>query len=383
MKHLPSCGALITAAGCSTRMGVTKPLLPYREGTMLSATIHALQDAGVEAIYVTVGHEGQAVSAETVRCGAIPVPLPDYERKQMFDSILCGLAAMRQSGMSAQVLIHPCDAPSVAPQTMYQLRTVLAFAGACAIRPSFANRGGHPLLLDASLLPGLLAYSGDGGLRGYLRTLGDRFLTLPCYDATVLEDADTPAQYHEICRNPKKPPTASIPHALFLEMVVGGLAPPLQAHVRAVASYADELAEGLCNAGVPLDRALLRAACLLHDMCRTEGDHARVAAAHLQRMGFHSVAAVVGQHHSLIDTSALSEALLLAYADRRTHGAHLTTLETRFAQSYEKCHTTEARTMHAARYQNAKAMETLLLSTLRRTGGSLVRSADLTQRTVL
>lgn len=358
--HLPNCGALITAAGCSSRMGAAKPLLPYREGTMLSSAIYAMRGAGIEAVYVTVGREAEAVSAEAARCGAIPVRLPDYEQKQMFDSIVCGLEAMRSNGLPGQVAIHPCDTPSVAPETIYQLRTALAFSKGCAIRPSYAGRGGHPLLLDAALLSDLLTYDGDGGLRGYLSTLADRFLTLPCDDATVVEDADTPSQYDEIRKKSRDLPQARRPHALFVDMVVNGLPQRLQAHVRAVADYADLLAGRLCDRGVPLDRELLRTACLLHDMCRAEKDHARVAAGHLKRMGFDSVAEIVGKHHDIINTSAISEALLLAYADRRIQGARVISLEERFAESLKKCVTPEAQAMHAARYQNAQEMEIMI-----------------------
>jgi len=110
------------------------------------------------------------------------------------------------------------------------------------------------------------------------------------------------------------------------------------AHGEAVAVCARELAEQL---SVPVDIALLEAACRLHDIARGQPDHARAGADLLLREGYPELAAVMAAHHDLPE-AAPPEAALLYLADKLVRGTERVTLEERFAASREKCRTPEA-----------------------------------------
>lgn len=113
-----------------------------------------------------------------------------------------------------------------------------------------------------------------------------------------------------------------------------GTPPAVIAHCRAVADKADELVSRsriICNHG------LLHAACLLHDMCRTDGKEHPAHAAHILTMdGYPALAGIIARHHDL-SPRAPAEAELLYLSDKLVAGTKTVPLEIRFAESYKKC----------------------------------------------
>lgn len=128
---------------------------------------------------------------------------------------------------------------------------------------------------------------------------------------------------------------------------------PVIAHSRAVAAKALALAE---HAPEPVDRDLLRAACLLHDLCRAEGrGHAKKAASLLDAQGYPELARIISQHHDLhADPGA--EAELLYLADKLIRGCEDVPLETRFEASRAKCASPEAQAAWSRRYADARRL---------------------------
>ena len=131
------------------------------------------------------------------------------------------------------------------------------------------------------------------------------------------------------------------------------------AHCRAVAEKALRLADTAQAAGAAPDRELLAAAALLHDVARTEADHAAVGAAWLRTLGYPEVADIAAQHHDLAECE-LSEAALLFLADKVLLEEREVTLEERFERSLARCTTAEALAAHDRRYKTAKQIETML-----------------------
>lgn len=125
----------------------------------------------------------------------------------------------------------------------------------------------------------------------------------------------------------------------------------VRAHEQAVAACALALAEHTAA-----DRELLRAACLLHDVCRTEGGrHPAAAAALLREAGYPALAEVIAQHHDLGPTPTV-EAELLHLADKLTAGTTRVTITQRFERSREKCIGEEALAQWQKRFVQAQAL---------------------------
>ena len=142
---------------------------------------------------------------------------------------------------------------------------------------------------------------------------------------------------------------------------------PVIEHMKAVADYQDELLDELEKAGICFDREMLRAAALLHDVRRTEKDHAKAGAKYVSEQGYPEVAALIEGHHNPDDSSRntatpLTAEDILYYADKRLRGDRIVTVEERFAASAVKCKTPEAREHHSALLARAVKIEQIIRS---------------------
>ncbi|MDR1572843.1 MAG: TIGR03960 family B12-binding radical SAM protein [Clostridiales Family XIII bacterium] len=90
-------------------------------------------------------------------------------------------------------------------------------------------------------------------------------------------------------------------------------------HCLAVSDVAGRIGAALAEAGFALDLELIASSALLHDIARTEAQHARVGAALLRKRGFAQVADIVERHmdHRFPDTlTALTELDVVCLGDR-------------------------------------------------------------------
>ena len=100
------------------------------------------------------------------------------------------------------------------------------------------------------------------------------------------------------------------------------------------------------------NRSLLSAAALLHDICRTEPNHAFAGAQKLRDLGYPEIADIVAVHHDW-SGEPFDESALLYLADKYMQGDQRVTLEERFERSRAKCHTEQALCAHDRRYRLA------------------------------
>lgn len=185
-------GAVVAAAGLSSRMGDFKPLLPFDGSTVIERCIANLRDAGAAQIVVVTGHRGGELAKRLEGSGVRCVHNPDYTRTQMFDSLRIGLRALPAD--IETVLLTPGDVPLVRPET---IRALLETRGGF-VCPVCAGRRGHPVALDAKYLPALLEYDGGGGLRGAVAALGIPVTETEVADGGMLRDLDTPEDYRAV-----------------------------------------------------------------------------------------------------------------------------------------------------------------------------------------
>jgi putative nucleotidyltransferase with HDIG domain len=156
-----------------------------------------------------------------------------------------------------------------------------------------------------------------------------------------------------------------LPHPALTEEVcmallhAAGTPEPVIAHCRAVAEKALRLADRAEEVGAAPDRQRLYAAALLHDIARTEPDHAAVGAAWLRTLGYTDVADIVARHHDW-EGDVLDDAALLFLADKYLQGDREVTLHERFALSRTRCLTPEALQAHGRRLEAAERIENTL-----------------------
>ncbi|MBQ3481032.1 MAG: NTP transferase domain-containing protein [Oscillospiraceae bacterium] len=182
-------GAVIVAAGMSSRMGDFKPMLNIGSISIAQRIVATFHQAGVAKIAVITGYNAPLLERHLANNGLVFLRNEDYASTQMFDSAKIGLGYMRDKCDS--ILFTPVDIPLFTAMTV----THLIESGAPLCCPVCEGKTGHPLLIASELVDAILADSGEGGLQGAIGRCGAEMLRIPVDDPGVLHDADTPADY--------------------------------------------------------------------------------------------------------------------------------------------------------------------------------------------
>jgi hypothetical protein len=132
-------------------------------------------------------------------------------------------------------------------------------------------------------------------------------------------------------------------------------------HCIAVRDHAIRMAERLRSQGTSVNFAILEAAALLHDLCRTEKDHEKKAAEVLRKHGWLRLASIVLQHHDRAPDAGFNETDILYLADKYIKGTVCVSLQQRFEESLKKCKNPEAKLAHEMRYRQAIEIENKFL----------------------
>ncbi|WP_373483641.1 histidine phosphatase family protein [Acetobacterium sp.] len=133
-------------------------------------------------------------------------------------------------------------------------------------------------------------------------------------------------------------------------------------HGRSVCELALEWTDLLMHKNYYLNRNLIAAAALLHDIARAEKEHAQIGADWINREGYPLVAEVIEFHHHLssYDEERITEKTIVYLADKKVSGCQRVSIEERFNRSRKKCTTLVGRVKHRLAYLQAKKVEILL-----------------------
>lgn len=362
MSH-PNVSAVILAAGFSRRMGFFKPLAPLNGTTVIERSIRSAKAAGIWEIVVVTGYGRETLEPVILRNGAKPVFNSRFP-EGMYSSVQAGAASL--SPASRAFLILPADCASVRPSTIRLLAARASYRG--IIHPVFLGERGHPPVIGASFIPHILTFEGEGGLRGFLETRESSAADLPVADEGILMDMDTP---EDLLRTRQRLNSLSIPseneiRALFR---IARTPEKVTAHSRIVSEAAESLANGVAG-NLHISIALVRAAALLHDICRTMDDHHSAAEAFLKSCGFPAIARIAAVHMDL-PPRASPEAAIVFLADKMVMGDRIVSLSEREKRALEKYgKIPEARTNIRRRFARARRVCRML----ERASGSTVQS---------
>jgi len=184
-----SVGAVIVAAGMSSRMGDFKPMLSIGSISIAQRIVATLHQSGISKIVVVTGFKAQMLEKHLANLGLVFLRNENYETTHMFDSAKIGLEYMRDK--CDRVLFTPVDIPLFTASSV----TALLESSAPIACPVCDGKKGHPIMISSSLLYGILSYSGEGGLRGAMSACGTPIVEIPVDDQGILHDADTPEDY--------------------------------------------------------------------------------------------------------------------------------------------------------------------------------------------
>ena len=185
-------GAVVVAAGMSSRMGEFKPMLNIGSISIAQRIVATFHQAGVMRIVVVTGYNAPLLERHLANNGLVFLRNEQYETTQMFDSARIGLRYLRDK--CERILFTPVDIPLFTALTVQKL--IESDAPLCC--PVCEGKTGHPLLLASSLLDSILSDSGEGGLQGAIARCGAEMTRIAVEDPGVLHDADTPEDYRAL-----------------------------------------------------------------------------------------------------------------------------------------------------------------------------------------
>jgi CTP:molybdopterin cytidylyltransferase MocA len=226
-------GAVIVAAGLSSRMGDYKPLMEIGGVSVARRVVRAFTRAGVSPIVVVTGYRADELEAhlsaadagvgDERRCRPVTdndaasneitmretpgekhtellfVRNEDYATTSMYESAKIGLSYLL--GRCKRAFFCPVDVPLFTADTV----KLLMKSGAQIAKPVYEGREGHPILVDAHLIPALIGLgracgaapeaegrTSKGGLDAALAGFESVTERVEVDDEGVLYDADTP-----------------------------------------------------------------------------------------------------------------------------------------------------------------------------------------------
>lgn len=182
-------GAIIVAAGMSSRMGAFKPMLNMGAISVAQRIVANFKQAGIETIVMVTGYNATMLERHLSGHGVIFLRNTEYETTQMFDSAKIGLTYLQDK--CDQILFTPVDIPLFTSATVQKLLE----SGAPLACPVCQGKTGHPILLTRDVVTTILKDHGEDGLKGALARSGTFMTEVAVEDPGTLFDADTPEEY--------------------------------------------------------------------------------------------------------------------------------------------------------------------------------------------
>ena len=327
---------LILAAGLSSRMGKLKALLPLDSRTVLSSCMRSLVNGGASDVFVVTGHMADKVGAEAKLLGMHEIFNPDYEQG-MFSSVKAGLQELPDD--ASAFLVLPVDIPLVRSSTIRALTFDYTSEPADVIYPCFRGERGHPPLINAKLIPEIIAHDGQGGLRSVLERHDSKARELNMPDLGILRDLDTPDDYERARHIPRR----RIPLPEECEALWELAETPMETreHCKTVAAAACLMAKALNkfrNHHNQLDLNVVKCAALMHDVAKLKRNHEAAGAAILAGYGFSGIANIVATHRDtdIKPESPLTEREIVFLADKLFQGTTQVSLDQRYDKTLER-----------------------------------------------
>ena len=184
-------GAIILAAGNSSRLGEPKQFLRYRGETLIHRAARAALDAGCAPVVVVAGTAHERIERELAGLAAQVHHHAQWPRG-MGSSLRAGVAHALLLAPSLDALVlMVCDQPRVTAEVLTALLTAHADSPHPAAASAYSGTLGVPAIFARTLFPKLATLPDDDGAKHLLRALPDQITRIPFPDGSL--DIDTPS----------------------------------------------------------------------------------------------------------------------------------------------------------------------------------------------
>lgn len=187
-------GAIILAAGYSSRMGRFKPALHIGDKTIIARLIASFYDAGIKDIVVVSGHKREELKLLINDLNVAEAYNKNYA-DGMFTSIQSGVRQINRDFDG--FFLVPADCPLMEKETIQVLLNEIKDDKSFVV-PCYRGKKGHPLYIPMKYREEILSYDGKNGLKGITDKYNDLMIRIETDRESVVLDMDTPKAYEEL-----------------------------------------------------------------------------------------------------------------------------------------------------------------------------------------
>jgi len=203
-------GAVILAAGESSRFGQPKQLLSFRGKTLVRTVIDAAREAGCSPVVVVIGSNSEKVQHELAHADVVNVQNKNWQRG-IGSSIRIGVQALiNQMPDVEAILLLVCDQPAVNGQFIERLIATREATKKNIVAASYANTVGVPAIFDRSLFKELLALGDEGGAKSIILQNPERVAPFAFPEGAI--DIDTWKDWKALDETKSSQTKRGVPH---------------------------------------------------------------------------------------------------------------------------------------------------------------------------
>ena len=185
-------GAIILAAGLSSRMMENKLLLPWTDGRpIICHAVESYVTARIEAIVVVTGRDADKVSNALVSYQPVFAHNPDFATGEILSSVKTGLRTL-PSALDA-TFIQPADMPCISSEVIKQVAA--QHEAGLNVAPVYKGQRGHPVLLNKAYWREMLDLPADAMPRAVIQGAREKLRLVEVNEKGVVMDIDTRAAY--------------------------------------------------------------------------------------------------------------------------------------------------------------------------------------------
>lgn len=187
-------GAVILAAGYSSRMGAFKPGLYIGDETVISRLVGSFRSVGISDIVVVSGHNRQELLS-LINGLEVTESYNEKYPEGMFTSIQAGV--QKTDKALRGFFLIPVDCPLLEAETIALLVSQIRDDSSFVV-PCYRGKKGHPLYIPMKYRDEILNYNGNGGLKAITDKYDELMIRVETGRESTVMDMDTPAAYEEL-----------------------------------------------------------------------------------------------------------------------------------------------------------------------------------------
>lgn len=177
-------GALIISAGSNPRRDSLDPTQIVGSISIVQRLIMTFHLAGIESILILVSEADEEKLSKFSGRNGVELLREERPQAEFFDNNCLGLSRLKDQ--CEKILVTPVDIPLFSVDTVKKLLD----SGHSLVAPSYKGNAGHPLLIGSEVIPKILPYKGDHGLRGAVQACGVERMLIEVDDPGVYVHSD-------------------------------------------------------------------------------------------------------------------------------------------------------------------------------------------------